>query len=330
MSDATPPWIHFLLRLLMVSMLIAGGTSWAGDTTNVRVVSGVTEAGDATEQWSAMIRKLLPRQEYDAVASLRKPLTAAERAWADLIQSRLMVLKREIPALADLFRPVNPPGEVLIVIGNRGGEDAFTHDPTVIGFDLAILQSVYGDAVTAENRDRMDRFMRHEFVHLLQKAWLAVHPWRIDSPLRSALMEIWTEGLGNYYSLSDRWRNRDGRRSETAAQALSELEPRLAARLSALACSTPEAGPVLTADLSSGRFDRKWGALTAALWLEDEMEVSPEALRTFVETGPGGVWDLADRHLPDALRRVLKEALTADALCANARPSPVPTIPAIR
>jgi hypothetical protein len=27
---------------------------------------------------------------------------------------------------------VTPPGS-----GNRGGEDAFTHDPTTIGFDLA-------------------------------------------------------------------------------------------------------------------------------------------------------------------------------------------------
>ena len=317
------PWTPSWPCLLTSLMLIAGGTSSAGPVqtaSELRIVSGVTEAGDATDQWLSMIRNRLPRVEYEAVAPLRKPETAEELEWAELIRSRVTTWEREIPTLAGPFRPIVPPDDVLIVIGNRGAEDAFTHDPRTIGFDLAALQSNYGDARVAENMDRMDRFFRHEFVHLLQKAWLEVHPWVMDSPLDTALAEIWAEGLGNYHSLSTRWQSRNGRRSEAAAHALSELEPRFVARLSALTCSTPEAGAALTADLSWGRFDRKWGALTAALWLEGELAVSDEALREFVVAGPGGVWDLADRHLPIALRAVLKEARLADSLCTSARP----------
>jgi tripartite-type tricarboxylate transporter receptor subunit TctC len=39
----------------------------------------------------------------------------------------------------------------------------------------------------------------------------------------------------------------------------------------------------------------------AALWLEAEPEAPTQALRRFVVAGPGGVWDLAGRHLPEAL-----------------------------
>ena len=281
----------------------------------LRVVWGVTEAGDATDQWLAMLRKRLSREEYDSVATLRRPLTTDERAWAELILSRAMTWEREIPTLAELFRPIRPPGQVLIVIGNRGAEDAFTHDPTTIGFDLAALHANYHDARLPVNRDRMDRFFRHEFVHLLQKAWLPVHPWEMDTPLRTAVAEIWAEGLGNYYSLSARWRSSNGSRSDVAARALAKLEPRFVARLSALACARPDAAAVLTRDLSWGQFERKWGALTAALWLEGEPKAPAEALRQFVVAGPAGVWDLADRHLPGALRAVLMEALMADSLC---------------
>lgn len=95
-------------------------SSTDGPNSVLRVVWGVTEAGEATDQWLAMLRKRLSRHDYDAVATLRKPLTTDERAWGELILSRAMTWEREIPTLAELFRRIRPPGEVLIVIGNRG------------------------------------------------------------------------------------------------------------------------------------------------------------------------------------------------------------------
>jgi hypothetical protein len=191
-----------------------------------------------------------------------------------------------VDGLAEPFAPTEPPTGVLIVLGNRGAEDAFTHDSVTIGFDLAALQANYGAAGLPENRDRMDRFFRHEFVHLLQKAWASDHPLPMATPLQSALAEIWADGMGNYQSLSERWLSRDS-------------------------------ADRLVADLSWGRFDRKWGALPAALWLEAEPGPPTETLRGFVAAGPAGVWTLADRHLAPSLRPVLREARMADSLCAS-------------
>jgi hypothetical protein len=286
-------------------------------SSELRVESGVTPTGYASKQWLAMLRKRLPSRRYDSLSPFRRPFTAEEAAWYALIRSRIESWEAMVPALAKPFAPISPPAEVLIVAGNRGAEDAFTHDSLTIGFDLAALQANYGAARLPENRDRMDRFFRHEFVHLLQKAWVSNHPVRLDTPLQAALAEVWTEGMGNYQSLSARWLSNDGRRSPTAAGALAELEPRFVARLAALACATSEAAQPLLADLSSGRFDRKWGALPAALWLEAEPGPPPEALRRFVVAGPEGVWKLAERHLPPDLRPVLREARKADSLCAS-------------
>lgn len=48
-----------------------------------------------------------------------------------------------------------------------------------------------------------------------------------------------------------------------------------AARLAALSCAPASAAEKLTADLSRGKFERKWGALPVALWLDEESRRPP-------------------------------------------------------
>jgi hypothetical protein len=317
MTPLATPICRSLLAAAILLLPCGSAASAFAQGPVLRVVSGVGPDGLATGQWLAMVRKRLPDARYDSVTPIRRPLTPKDQAWEALVRSRAGGWEGEVAAVAEAYRPVAPPASVLIVLGNRGAEDAFTHDPTTIGFDLAALQANYGDAGLPENADRMDRFFRHEYTHLMQKAWWAAHPYAMDTPLRYALADIWAEGLGNYRSLSGRWKALGGRRSEASAARLAELEPRFVARLAALACATPPRGDALMADLSWGRFDRKWGALTAALWLEEEPGDPGEALRRLVVAGPDGVWDLADRHVPEALRPVLREARLADSLCAG-------------
>jgi len=304
-----------------LAVLPASSTS-APQGVELQVVSGTTDAGDATARWLAMLRKRLSPTEYDSVASLQQRETADEQGWALLIQSRTASWERGIPELAKPFDPVSPPGRVLIVLGDRGGGDAFTDDPTTIGFDLAELATNYGSAALPQNAALMDRLFRHEFTHLLQKAWLPTHPWNANSPLRAALLDIWQEGLGNYYSLSGRWRNQNGQRPAATQRALAELEPRFVARLSALACVEPGSAAALMAGISSGPFDHKWGAVPAAVWLDEDQATPTTALRNLVVAGPAGIWELADRHLAEPLRRVLAEARIADSLCSRTDQGP--------
>jgi hypothetical protein len=282
----------------------------------VQVLLGVDGNGRATQQWQEMIAKRLPEAKFREIESLTKPYTPAELAWVRLLQAHQPQWEREVPKLAVPFSPVAAP-DARIVLGNRGGEDAFTHDPHTIGFDVERLNALYGDAESDKNVVLIDHLFRHEYTHLLQKAWVRDHPLDTDTPLEGALAEMWLEGMGNYYSLSDTWRLVDGKPSPKAAEALRLLEPRLMTRLAALACSTPENAHELSRNLSSGQFDRKWGALPVALWLESESASNPEFLRDFIVAGENGVWALASRNVAPALKSQLEEIRAVQKACSG-------------
>lgn len=303
--------MNMLARIAVLALLALAPLA-APAAPHLEILAGVTDAGSATPLWQAMIRQRLPAGTFSELEHLQKPLTVEELAWVALIESRRAEWKSEIPALATVFHPINAP-RARIVLGNRGGDDAFTHDPHTIGFDLERLHALYGSADDPANAARIDRFFRHEYTHLLQKAWFRLHPVALESPLDLALAEIFTEGMGNYHSLSKKWRNSDGSLSAHAVKTLRALEPRFLARLAAIACATPEHAARLSTDLSRGRFDRKWGALTIALWLANE--TGDNVLRDYLLAGPEGTWALAERQLPEALRPLLDEIRQSAALC---------------
>lgn len=304
----------FLVPFLALA-LGAPGFARAATPTSLELWVEVGGNGAPGPLWLEMLARRLPEGEVAAAAALRRPVSAGERAWVDAIRGRLRYWTARLPELAEPFEPVTLPESVRIVLGNRGGDDAFTHDPTTIGFDLARLVAEYGDATTDENRERVDRLFDHEFTHILQKAWLPEHPQPGATPFELALIEMWTEGLGNYRSMSERWQATRGTYSRVARGTLEDLEPVLIERLTALACATPEQARPLVADLSRGPFNRKWGALPVALWIDAETSVSPDAPRRFVQEGVAGLLALAARRLPPALYTRFEAARAQSRAC---------------
>ncbi|HET9314615.1 MAG TPA: hypothetical protein VFQ51_03460 [Vicinamibacteria bacterium] len=316
-------WLASPVRAAMVLAVLAFPTTRTAEVSaeeSIRVILGVTDAGTPAPQWSAMLRERLTPARYEEVMQARRPLEDADRAWLKLIRSRVPLWERERAAVARPYVGVTPPASVTVVVGNQAapGDDAFTFDASTIGFDLGELQTAYGDALRPENAVRVDRFFRHEYSHLLQRSWLSAHPWTGGTPQADALLEIWKEGLGNYHSLSGRWVE-NGQPTQLAKDTLAVLEPRLVARLAALGCAPPPQASALTADLSRGPFDQKWGALPVALWLATEPDVQ-KALGDLVQAGPAGVWDLAARRVP-ASAPVLAEARKAGVSCARSAPA---------
>lgn len=306
------------MRTICVIALIVAASSPAVAQSRLHVTSGTAADGSATEQWLAILQKRLTESEFNKAGRVIRPLTADELAWERLIRARRAEWERMTDRIERLYEGARPPQHVLIVTGNRGASDAFVHDQATIGFDLSALQAQYGAATEPVNVDRMDRLFRHEYAHLMQKAWLLIDPYEPGTPLEHALLDIWLEGLGTYHSLSERWRTTAGRHSQAARDALDIMEPRLLVRLSALTCSSPDDASLLTADLSQGAFDRKWGALTAGLWLENEAgrgQSPDDALRSFIRAGPAGVWDLAARQLSPRLRSLLVDIRDVEQLC---------------
>ncbi len=308
------------MRLRLVSALILNffiTLSLLASESHLHVLRGVDDAGRATQTWQEMIAKRLTPAQFHDVESLAKPYTPAESAWVRLVESRQPVWDNELSRLAVPFSPVTAP-DASIVLGNRGGEDAFTHDPHTIGFDVERLNTLYGSADLDTNSALIDHLFHHEYTHLLQKAWVRDHPLLTETPLHAALADMWLEGMGNYYSLSDAWEPADGKPSTKATQALNVLIPRLVTRLAALACASSENASQLSKNISSGHFDQKWGALPVALWLQAESN-DPTHLRDFILAGEEGVWTLASRHVTPDVKAQLDEIRTLEKACSTAK-----------
>jgi hypothetical protein len=316
-SIAKPLRTAWRLGVMVAFTIAVAAPLFAVTATEIHVVSGTAADGAPTELWLEILRRRSSEETVAAAAALRRPPTDQDRAWEELIRARARIWKERLGALVAPFRPLAPPERIRIVLGNRGAEDAFTHDRITIGFDVSRLEALFGSAHDLENRDRIDRFFDHETTHLLQKAWLAEHPPSATTPFERAELDIWLEGLGNYYSLSQRWRAHDGTQSAAARTALDELEPILVTRMAKLACASEEEADRLLANLSQGPFTKKWGALPAALWLEAESSRDPHALRDFVQVGPAGVRELARRHLLPRLADDLDRARARSESCGR-------------
>lgn len=279
-------------------LMVLANAALAAGPTRLDVVAGTNADGSMTRAWSAVLQHRRGHAADDAALHAARPETPQERAWHALVESRRAAWEAMVPDVAAPYAPVVPPPAVAIVLGNRGAEDAMTVGPERIAFDLSKLQSNYGNADTPENRTRLDRFFRHEFQHVMQKAWLAAHPADADTPLQRAALEMWTEGLGNRESLSSKWIDADGALTAHARKTLATLTPVMVERLQALRTAMDAQAAVLVQDLSNGPFERKWGALPVALWLAEEAAKDPQALRRFVQAGPDGVRDFLRLRLP--------------------------------
>lgn len=290
------------------------------ETHRVLVTLAVSADGSPTPVW----REAVIRLRGVAVEMRAKPLSEQEKRWLRLIRDRSIRWPAESAAVATNFPGIHGPAQVRVIVGNQAAEDAFVHDADTIAFDVGRLTSIYGDASSPANAERIDRFFRHEYAHLLQKRWLAKHPFVAKRPLNRALLGMWSEGIGNYYSLSEKWRLPSGQLSPAARDTLERLAPIVAARLAALSCATDAGEARLTADLSMGPFDRKWGALPVALWLAEESAASPTALKNFVAAGPDGVWAMLERHLRPPLTQVIAAAEMQNERCSEEAKLPLP------
>jgi hypothetical protein len=300
------------LALAMVSL--SATLSLAQRPVRVIVVDGSGTDGRATPQWLAMLHERLDPAEFDSVKALRHTRTPAEQAWKQLIASRAAGWEPGIRTVQAAFDSI-AIDSVVVVTGDRGAEDAFAHDSVTIGFDLAALAGAYGDAGAPVNAERLDRIFRHEFSHVLQKRTAAWRGFVPASPLDEAILHEWTEGLGNYFSLSGDWLPTARGHTAAGQAALAELTPVFVSRMSALACARGAAADSLMKGLSSGPFAQKRGALPVALWLAKELRSNPAALRDFTSGGPAAVWALANRNLPPDLALRLRQARRRSASC---------------
>jgi hypothetical protein len=257
----------------------------------------VTDAGRLTAEWINAIADRHPKEEIDRIAKEARPFSPSEHAWLDLIRKKSARWSQSTPNLRLPFPATPAPSKVVILVGNRGGDDGFTYEKSTIAFDVSSLVANFGEVSSDGNLDRLHRLFAHEYTHLLHKAWLDQHPLTLATPLERALWECLYEGIGNYRSLSEKWVSANGELTDLGRSTLKELTPVFVARMERLASAKLTEEKELRAGLSSGPFNKKWGALPVALWLAQEARGDDSRLSSWIDRGPAAVLELAMKYL---------------------------------
>lgn len=286
------------LKFIILCLLVFTGSVSAAKN-HISFNYGVDKTGAVTKAWLT--------QDTE-----KKTLTAKEQAWADLINKKRTIWTTQFDSIAVPFTNTKIPRDVSVVIGNRGGRDAFTFTseyPTTIFFNVSVLARSYGDATTIKNETRIDRIFSHEYTHLLQYQWSLNNPYPLTTPLKQALNQSYKEGFGHFRSVSSKWKDDNGMITQRAEHALIKLETVFVDRIIALNKANDVDAKKLMRGLSTGPFNKKWGALTVALWLTKEAQGDDEKLQKWVNKGPRGILALANLHLPNSLKIKLNQAL---------------------
>lgn len=303
------PFFNLLQQVIFAIVLTGSSALFAQMPPHQTVLvlqAGVNENGLPTQHWLKAIEKRHDAETLAGFAKTARPYNDAEVLWQQLIVQKLPAWTAMIDSMRIPFSGITAPDTVYILPGNQGGSDAFVSAPITICFNLEKMGQFYGAATSAANDGRIDRFFAHEFTHVLHKVWRQQNPQKIETPLERALWECMTEGLGNYRSLSAKWMAGKGILSDHANKVLDRLQPVFVERISALATADEATADSLLKGLSTGKFDRKWGALPVALWLAQEAQGNDENLRTWVNLGTGGILILARKYLPEKLQKQIE------------------------
>jgi len=288
---------------------------------SVRVIVALEADGRPAPLWLAAIRDRVDASQGAAIAETPKPLSAEEAGWRDLIIAAAPAWSQSISRLNAPFRHVTPPRAPAILLGNQGGGDGFTLDPDDVAIDLGEMARNYAGLADADRRALIQRLLSHEYTHLLLHRWLDATGWSeasvANDPFRQALRTLFNEGIANLRSIEDPvWMSSEGALTAHAQATLTALEPILLARMQALAAHpAPDVAATLLRNISQGPLERKWGAVTIALWLAEATQDDPGRLAQWIEKKPDRLLELGvlygDPQNRDAFGALLAQARRA-------------------
>lgn len=265
---------------------------FAEDTIRTRL--DVVDRGVLGETWLKIIKNRHSKQFLHQLRKDRELLTPSQLLWYRQFISTIPKWEKRRKALELPFLEVSRPDKLELIFANRGGSDGFSFGLRYIGIDLQKWVENYGSIPAPNAGDRISRILSHEYTHLLTRKWAIQNSIKPSSFQEKVLYELFYEGLGNYYSLSNKWVTENGSLTITAQKTLVKLVPTLRKKLKSVLLGSQD--KELVKGMSTGPFSKKWGALPIALWLSKETGRSPLKLREWVEKGPKGTLELLFKY----------------------------------
>ncbi|MBK7962327.1 MAG: hypothetical protein IPK04_14790 [Bdellovibrionales bacterium] len=277
----------FYLFIFAINFILMSQAAYF--STNINLA--LKKDGKPEQPWLSAIGNRNSQSKISEIAKKARPLSKQEQEWLKALRKTVLSFEENKRRVEEIFPTITPPINILILVGNQGGDDGFTYENSSICLDLSKWVENYGEVKTNEllAEDRINRILLHEYAHLLTKIWAKSNPQDVSTPYKRALYEMFYEGIGNYFSLSIKWIDSKGNLTEKAKSTQEQLIPILRERLKKLKSDNGSNEMKLRKGLSTGTFDQKWGALPVALWLAEMKIKSNQTLIDQISRGSVGI-----------------------------------------
>ena len=289
---------QYIFAILSLALCINARAAMTEQDQLILFKSGISEGGYSSE-WKKAVETRMPKSRLDSLSGIKRELISEEKAWMDLIRSKLDQWSSMRDSLLVPFGKTKIPKTIFVMVGFLWRDDGFTYGLNTVCFDVSALFQNYGAASLPENSNRIDRIFAHEFTHVIHKNWIKQNNVTIKTFRDSVLWECLYEGIGMYRSLNARWLPKNGVMPEETKKALDELVPTMANKLKEIdskSTFTNEEKEKINANLSRGPVNKKWGAFPVAIWLFLEAKGNDENLRAWINKGPEGIKELAKKY----------------------------------
>ena len=312
-------------RVLIASLIAtpafagrAAHTPAHASSRRISVTVAIDRHGRPTPQWIDLIRDRIDANELAGVRINPRALSGGDSQWIAAIRTAAPAWIKNIGQLDAPFGADRPPAVLAVVVGNGGGDDAFSTAPNLIAFDLAALDNAYGAVDPAALPRLVGRLLSREYTRLRLNAYLDGNGWTPEwaarDPLLAALRNLYVQGLATLRGIEGdpRWLAADSRLTPEAKSVLATLQPVMVERLKGLSAKpSPQVANAWLHDMSQGPLDRRWGALPIALWLATDTGYDAGRVAAWIEGKPDGLLQLAAGQADRKYQRALTDLQSA-------------------
>jgi hypothetical protein len=292
------PILPSLFSIVLIAFFFQAEAGLIKPKQAILFKSGISNESYSAE-WKKALESRMPKSRIDSLASIKRELTSEEKEWLNLIRLKLDQWNSMRDSLMVPFGKTRTPDVIYVMVGFLWRDDGFTFGLNTVCLDVTALFQNYGAASLAENSNRIDRIFAHEFTHVIHKNWVRENKVAIKTFRDSILWECLYEGIGMYRSLNARWLPKNGVLPNDTQKAMNELTPIFINKLHLIQAKNEfkqDEKEQINANLSRGPVNKKWGAFPVAIWLFLEANGSDKNLRVWIEKGPNGIVELAEKY----------------------------------
>lgn len=155
------------MRVFLFLVLVQIAFVTSAEAITVRLKKGIKD-GESNGDWGDYLRRKIGKKKAKPINDKDKEFTEAEKKWFLAMKDHITIFVNRIHLFDKEVPGKEPPEDVSIIVGNRGGELAEHCRIFAICVDASKWQQQFGDAAKSGNSERMIEALKREYIKILK------------------------------------------------------------------------------------------------------------------------------------------------------------------